>query len=180
MTWTWGCALGQLSFQELGCSFGNGVGPLVMTMMFVEVAIMKIMLMLMTPHLFPCGAHDTAHSPVKKAKSARHCFSCSKRKFYMFALHGLEWLLGDWFTKVLEEKEEERNPDYWVDYCHQLEIDYYHHFLSLLSRSVLQNLSPLSLWSLVSVSDRGNKDDRVEERTWQKKINAFKFIENLW
>ena len=71
---------------------------------------------------------------------------------------------------MLEEKEEERNPNYGVDYCHQLEIDYYHHFLSLLSRSGLQNLSPLSLWSLVSVSDRGNKDDRVEERTWQKNV----------
>ena len=40
----------------------------------------------MTPHLFSCGAHDTADTPVKKAKSARHCFSCSKRKFYMFVL----------------------------------------------------------------------------------------------
>ena len=80
---------------------------------------------------------------------------------------------------MLEEKEEERDPNYGVDYCHQLEIVYYHHFLSLLSRSVVHHLSPLSLWSLVSVSDRGNKDDRVEERTWQKKFNAFKFIENL-
>ena len=74
---------------------------------------------------------------------------------------------------MLEEKEEERNPNYGVDYCHQLEIDYYHHFLSLLSRSVVHHLSPLSLWSLVSVSDRGNKDDRVEERTWQKQISSM-------
>ena len=102
-----------------------------MTMMFMEVAIMKIMLMLMTPHLFPCGAHDTAHSPVKEAKSARHCFSCSKRKFYMFFFSTSNFLdlVGSdyWetgFTKVLEEKEEERDPNYGVDYCHQLEIDY--------------------------------------------------------
>ena len=74
---------------------------------------------------------------------------------------------------MLEEKEEERDPNYGVDYCHQLEIDYYNNFLSLLSRSVVFHLSPLSLWSLVSVSDRGNKDDRVEERTWQKKVQCF-------
>ena len=88
-----------------------------MTMMFMEVAIIK--LMLMTPHFLPCGAHDTAHSPVKEAKSARHCFSCSKRKFYMvfFSTSNFLDLVGSdyWetgFTKVLEEKEEERNPDY--------------------------------------------------------------------
>ena len=29
----------------------------------------------LTHYVFLCGAHDTADTPVKKAKSARHCFS---------------------------------------------------------------------------------------------------------
>ena len=138
---------------------------------------MKIMLMLMTPHLFPCGAHDTADSPVKKAKSARHCFSCSKRKFYMFAqLQTFQTWQGVIIGRLGSPRCWRKRKKRGIPIMEQIIVTSWKLIIiiiSLLSRSVLQNLSPLSLWSLVSVSDRGNKDNRVEERTWQKKISSM-------
>ena len=66
--------MAQLSSQERVCSFGSDVGPLHFGDGghgddgddgddYGD------------GHFFSCGAHDTADTPVKKAKSARHCFS---------------------------------------------------------------------------------------------------------
>ena len=77
-----------------------------------------------------CTWHSTLSSK-ESEKCATLFFLQQKKVLYVCSTSNfLDMVGGDYweigFTKVLEEKEEERDPNYGVDYCHQLENDYYH------------------------------------------------------